>query len=198
MAQFALLISILAIFCFTPLGQIPMFGGMVATLAAIPVVVAALALGVGAGAAMGGIAGLFSLIIWTFFPPMPILAFIFTPFYSLGDINGNLGSLLICFVPRIGVGAIAALSRRALEKALPGKEVLCFAISGALGSLANTFGYVLGVWLFFGPQITQLMNTAVLAVLGGVIVTNGLPEAFVSALAAGALCKPIKLLARGT
>ena len=202
MAQFALLLSILAIFCFTPLGQIPMFGGMVATVAAIPVVVTALALGMKAGALMGGFAGLFSLIVWTFMPPNPILAFIFTPFYSLGEIKGNAGSLLICFVPRVAVGVVAAAVGKALGKTL-GKALsgnggaLCYAISGALGSLANTFGYVLGVWLFFGAQVSSVAGGApALAVLGGVILMNGLPEAVISALAAAALYVPIQALAR--
>ena len=194
MAQFALLLSILAVFCFTPFGQIPMFSGMVASLAAIPIVVAGLALGAKAGALMGGFGGLFSLVIWTFMPPPSLLAFIFTPFYTLGETKVNVGSLLINIVPRVAVGAVAALARIALEKALPRNRLVCFAIGGALGSLANTFGFVLGAWLFFGAQIAKAAEAAASTVLVGIILMNGLPEAAICALAAAALCKPILLL----
>ena len=62
MVQFAMLLGIEAVFCFTVLGSLPI-GPMVATLAMLPVIVAALLLGTGAGAAMGFFAGLFSFIV---------------------------------------------------------------------------------------------------------------------------------------
>ena len=64
-------------------------------------------LGVGAGAAMGFCAGLFSFIVWTFITPGPT-AFVFTPFVSIGDIHGNGWSLAICFIPRILTGVVAS------------------------------------------------------------------------------------------
>lgn len=67
-AQFAILLALEAIVCFTPLGSIPI-GPLVATLAMLPVIVAGILLGTGAGAAMGFAAGLFSFIVWTFMPP---------------------------------------------------------------------------------------------------------------------------------
>jgi len=57
---------------------------------------------------MGFFAGLFSFIVWTAMPPTPIMAFVFTPFASIGDVHGNFWSILICFAPRIGVGVVAA------------------------------------------------------------------------------------------
>ena len=77
-AQFAILLALEAIVCFTPLGSIPI-GPLVATLAMLPVIVAGILLGTGAGAAMGFAAGLFSFIVWTFMPPNPVTAFVFTP-----------------------------------------------------------------------------------------------------------------------
>ena len=65
MVQFSILLALEVIMCFTPLGSIPI-GPMVATLAMIPVILTGILLGVGAGAAMGFCAGLFSFIVWTF------------------------------------------------------------------------------------------------------------------------------------
>ena len=68
MVQFSILLALEVIMCFTPLGSIPI-GPMVATLAMIPVILTGILLGVGAGAAMGFFAGLFSFIVWTFISP---------------------------------------------------------------------------------------------------------------------------------
>ncbi|OQA89420.1 MAG: hypothetical protein BWY26_01705 [Elusimicrobia bacterium ADurb.Bin231] len=99
LVQFSLLLAIEAIVCFTPLGSLPALGPIVATLSHIPVILTAVLLGTAAGAAMGFMFGLFSFIVWTFTPPSPIIAFVFTPFYSLGEMNGNIcvGLQLMCY-----------------------------------------------------------------------------------------------------
>ena len=192
LVQFSILVAIEAIFCFTPLGSLPAIGPIVATLAMIPVIITALLLGTKAGAAMGGIAGLFSFIVWTFMPPSPIAAFVFTPFYSLGEIQGNLGSILICFIPRILVGVVAGLTYKGLSKKMPKKDVLSMAIASAAGSLANTFGVMGGIWLFFGTQYASIAGQAMLIIVGMTILTSGIPEAIVSAIVAPAVSKPVK------
>lgn len=193
LVQFSILVAIEAVFCFTPLGSLPALGPIVATLAMIPVVITALLLGTKAGAAMGGIAGLFSFLIWTFMPPTPIVAFVFTPFYSLGEIQGNLGSLLICFVPRILVGVVAGVVYQGLSKKMPKKDVLSMAIASAAGSLANTFGVMGGIWLFFGTQYATIAGQAMILVIGMTILTSGIPEAIVSAIVAPAVVRPVKI-----
>jgi len=192
LVQFAVLVAILAIFCFTPLGSLPALGPIVATLAMIPVIITALLLGTKAGAVMGAIAGLFSFMVWTFMPPSPVIAFIFTPFYSLGEIQGNFGSLLICFVPRICVGLVAGLVYQGLAKRNPKKEVLNMAIASVAGSLANTFGVMGGIWLFFGSQYSTLAGQAMVLIIGTTILTSGIPEAIVAAIVAPAVSKPVK------
>lgn len=194
LVQFAILLAIEAIFCFTPLGSLPAMGPIVATLAMIPVILTALLLGTKAGTLMGFFAGLFSLIVWTFTPPSPLVAFVFTPFYSLGEFSGNIGSLLICFVPRILVGTVAGLTYKGLSKTMPNKNVLCFSLSAALGSLTNTFGVMGGIWLFFGNQYSSIAGGAMLFIIGSTILFSGIPEAIVSAIAASAVCKPLKIV----
>lgn len=194
LTQFGILLALEALFCFTPLGALPAIGPIVATIGAIPIVITALLLGTKAGTAMGAFAGLFSLIVWTFTPPIPISAFVFTPFYSFGEFHGNFGSILISFVPRILVGTVTGLSYRALIKIVPRKDVLCFSLSAALGSLTNTFGVMGGIWLFFSNQYSSLAGNAMLYIVGLTVLTSGIPEAIVNAIAASAICKPMKII----
>lgn len=138
LAQFALLLAIELIFCFTPLGSIPIVPGLVvATLAMVPVVITAILLGTGAGAAMGFVAGLCSFLVWSFITPAPT-SFVFTPIHSLPGVPHSGWSLVICFVPRILTGVVAGLCAsafgRSKHKALRSAPV-AYGVSAALGSL---------------------------------------------------------------
>lgn len=194
--QFGALLAIEAIFCFTPLGSLPAIGPIVATLAMVPVIITALLLGTKAGTIMGACAGLFSFYVWTFTPPSPIVAFVFTPFYTLGQFSGNLGSLLICFIPRILTGTVAGATYYKLSITFPQKNVLCFSLSAILGSLTNTFGVMGGIWLFFGNQYSTVAGETILLIIFSTILTSGIPEAIVSAILASAVCKPLKIILR--
>lgn len=191
LVQFSLLVAIEALFCFTPLGSLPAIGPIVATLAMVPVIITALLLGTAAGTAMGFIAGLFSFIVWTFMPPSPI-AFLFTPFYTVGDISGNFGSLLICFVPRILTGTVPGVLYKLFSRVMPGKDYLSLVISSFLGSLTNTVGVMGGIWLFFGNAYSSMAGKTMVALIGITVLTSGIPEAVVSAIFVPAVCKPLK------
>jgi uncharacterized membrane protein len=196
LAQFALLLAILAIFCFTPLGSIPI-GPMVATLAMIPIIITGIVMGAKAGLLMGFFGGLFSFLVWTFMPPSPPVAFVFTPFYSLGDIKGNALSLVICFVPRMLVGLVSALIYKAFKRVKnPTRQtrILQFGLSGLCGSIVNTVLVLGGIWAFFGAPYTAALGleyAAIFGLIGTTILTNGIPEAIISALAAYFICLPV-------
>ncbi len=81
---------------FTPIGFISI-GVMRATIIHIPVIIGAILMGPKVGSFLGFLFGLSSLIVNTFNPT--ITSFVFSPFYSIGDIRGNFYSLLICFIP---------------------------------------------------------------------------------------------------
>lgn len=196
LVQFSVLVAIEALFCFTPLGSLPAIGPIVATLAMVPVIITALLLGTKVGTIMGGIAGLFSFIVWTFMPPSPVVAFIFTPFYSLGELHGNFGSLLICFVPRILTGTVAGALYSLLTKIKPRLDYLNLVIAAFCGSLINTFGVMGGIWLFFGNEYSSIAGNAMIAIIGITVLTSGIPEAVVSAVFAPAVCKPLKRILR--
>lgn len=190
LAQFAILLALEAIVCFTPLGSLPL-GPVVATLSHLPVIVAAIMLGPGLGALMGFFFGLFSFLVMTFAPASPT-AFVFTPFYSVGDISGNGWSLVICFVPRILIGLFAGLTYKALTKRWPKKDWLRFGLSGFVGTATNTFLVLLGMGLFFAEPIESVLGGAILALIGATILTNGIPEIILGVLVAYAVCKPLK------
>ena len=192
LTQFSLLLAIEALFCFTPLGSIPVPGGIVATLAAVPVIITGIVMGVKAGALMGFAAGLFSFIVWTFMAPGP-MAFVFTPFYSIGDVHGNFWSLVICFVPRILVGVVAAIIYKIFSR-LAKKRFWVYGLAGILGSFTNTIGVLGGIYIFFGEPYAEVMGVGYKVLLGliaGSVLTNGIPEAIVAALVAMAVCAPL-------
>lgn len=189
--QFALLAAIEAVFCFTPLGSLPAIGPIVATLAMIPVIITSILLGAKAGTLMGAITGLFSFIVWTFTPPAPIAAFVFSPFYTLGEYQGNFFSIVICFLPRILVGTVSGVLYNALGKSMK-NNVMAMVIASVVGSLVNTFGVMLGIWAFFGDQYASIAGQGILLIIGSTVLTNGIPEAIVAGVLCPAICKPVK------
>lgn len=207
LTQFSVLLALEAIVCFTPLGSLPALGPIVATLGMVPVIITAIMLGTGAGAAMGFLTGLFSFLVWTFMPPpqSAAFAFVFTPFYSVGEMTGNFWSLVICFVPRTLVGVVTGLTHSLFRRLLyadpqhtfgtKGRDIVVYGVSGVLGSLTNTLLVTAGIYLFFGKEYAAAGNlpfAALLGVLGGTILFSGIPEAIIGGLAAYGICRPLK------
>ena len=196
LVQFSVLTAILAIFCFYPmLGSIPI-KPVEATTAMIPVILTALLLGTKAGTVMGGIAGLFSFIVWSFMTPNPAIAFLFSPLHSIGGMSSILGSLFICFVPRILVGTVTGLVHNALSKMMPKRDVLGMVIASVAGSLTNTVGFLLGTWVFFGMSASSPFATTILTFAGTVVLTGGIPEAILSGVVCPAVSKPMKIISK--
>ncbi|HZJ75459.1 MAG TPA: ECF transporter S component [Clostridia bacterium] len=200
LVQFSLLLAIEAIVSFTPLGSLPSFVPIVATLSHVPVILTAVILGTAAGTAMGFMFGLFSFLVWTFSPPSPITAFVFTPFYTLGEMKGGFASILICFVPRILVGFVTGIVFTFLRKALVNRKslnVLSYGISGFLGSLTNTLLVLGGIYIFFGKEYASAFGieyTLLLGALSTVIFTSGISEAVIGAVLAYTVGVPVKRL----
>lgn len=194
LCQFSILLAIEIIVCFTPLGTLPSLGMLSATLSHVPVIITALILGTKAGTFMGFAFGMCSFIYWTFVAP-GAFSFLYTPFYSLGEYSGNFGSLLICFVPRILIGVVTALTMKGLTKVLK-NEFVAATIAGVAGTLTNTLLVLGGIYIFFGAEYYSMAvadsSQTLLAFLGMVILTNGLPEAAIGGIAASAIAVPVK------
>jgi uncharacterized membrane protein len=211
--QFAILLALEAIFCFTPLGSIPMGPLMVATLGMIPVIITSLLLGTAAGSAMGLFAGIFSLIVWIFMPPVSFLIIVFSP-----AVSGSFWSVIFCIVPRVLVGTVTGLFFNLLTKInIKSKAVniLAFGISAALGSFINTAFVLWGGYIIFFDKLSALFDgnadimnwiewalgiiggtfapeTAVLTAINIVVLTNGIPELIISAIVGVGVCMPLK------
>lgn len=181
LTKFAIILAIEAIFCFTPLGSLPALGPIVMTLAMIPVIITGITMGVKYASLMGFFAGLFSFIVWTFMPPNPVVAFVFSPFYSFNGISGNFYSLIICFIPRILCGTITAISCALLKNA---KATIRYGISGFVGSMINTLGVTLMIALFFGEIYASIVGQSLILIITTTIITSGIPEAILASMSA--------------
>ena len=171
-----LMIALLAVFCFTPLGSIPI-GPIVATTAMIPVIISSLTFGEKIGMILGFAFGLFSFIYWTFILPAWPTAFLFTPFAESAGYKGNFGSVIICFVPRILIGITPIAISRIFNKSILG-DVL----GAIIGSLTNTILVITFIYLFFGNENPVIAGKGLIAVLAATVVANGLPEAIICAI----------------
>ena len=171
-----LMLAVLAIFCFTPLGSIPI-GPIVATTAMIPVIISSLTFGEKIGMILGFTFGIFSFIYWTFILPAWPTAFLFTPFAESAGYKGNFGSMIICFLPRILIGITPIVTSRIFNKSILG-DVL----GSIIGSLTNTILVITFIYLFFGNENPVIAGKGLLTVLAATVVANGIPEAIVCAI----------------
>lgn len=184
MVQVALFAALIIIMAFTPfLGYIPL-GFTRATIIHIPVIIGALILGPRKGAVLGFVFGLTSLINNTMNPT--VTSFVFSPFYSLGEIHGGIGSIIICFLPRILVGVVPYYVYQfmmKITKKWKSSMVFSLGISGIIGSLTNTLLVMNLIFVFFRKAYAMANNVASDAVYGfilSIIGINGVPEAIVA------------------
>lgn len=171
----AIFISIELLLFFTPLGFVPV-GPVNATTLHIPVIIAALSLGPRAGLSVGFCFGLLSLLKNTFNPT--ITSFVFSPFYSIGEIHGNLASLWIAMGPRIILGLGTALLFSWLVKILHNK-VLSAAISATFMTFLHTVLVMSSIYFFFAEPyaaVRQVAPMTLFTVIGTVIALNGIME----------------------
>lgn len=191
--QLALFSAIIFIMSFTPyLGYIPL-GFMNATIIHIPVILGALYLGPKKGAILGSVFGLTSLLNNTLNPNLT--SFVFSPFYNIGEINGGIRSLIICFIPRILTGIVPYYVYRYINKVMNYKKrsnIVALVIAGICGSLTNTLLVMNGIYFLFGTSYSNARNIAtdsLYKVILTVIATNGIPEAVVAGVLISAIGK---------
>lgn len=136
MVKLAMLVALLMIFCFTPIGFLKI-GIVEITFNMIPVVIGAIAIGPAAGAFLGALFGAASF--WQCFGQSTFGTLLFgvNPFFTV----------LICFVPRILAGLLPGLIFRAMTKKKD--NIAAYFVSAAVGSLTNTVLFVGGFCLLF-------------------------------------------------
>lgn len=202
LAEVALFAALIILLAFTPfIGYIPL-GFTRATIIHIPVILGALFLGPKKGAVLGFIFGLTSLIVNTM-TPTPT-SFVFSPFYSVGEVSGGVGSVIICFVPRILIGVVPYFVYKGIRKIIKKQssgQIVALAAAGLSGALTNTLLVMNLIFLFFRDSYAAANNVAAEAVYGFILTVigmNGVPEAIVAAFivtAAGKVLLKSKLTA---
>lgn len=175
-------IAIIIIQAIVPmLGYIPL-GFMNATIIQVTVAIGAILLGARKGAFIGLVFGLTSLWKNTFMPNPT--SFVFSPFVeSLGGYHGDIRSLIICLVPRILVGVVAALVFLYFNKIK--KRKLALVLAGALSSMTNTILVMGSIYFLFGNDYASATNkafTSLPQIIIYIIGTQGVLEAIVSAI----------------
>ena len=188
MVSVALMAAIVIVLANTPLGmiQLPIIK---ATTVHIPVIIGAILLGPSAGAILGAVFGVCSLISNTMAPTL--LSFAFSPFMSTTGIPGALKAIWISVGCRILIGVVAGWLWILLSKLMV-SQVIALPIVGFIGSMVNTVAVMGSIYLLFAQQYAQAREVGVTAVWGlimGTVTASGIPEAIAAAVLVLALGK---------
>lgn len=176
LTQLSILIALIAVLTFTPLGFITL-PGISMTILHIPVIIGAILLGPTYGGILGFCFGLMSMIRATTGGNPADL--VFSPFASGAPVQ----SIILCILPRILLGVIVGLLFIWLKK-YDKKGFVSIPVSAAIGTMCHTI-LVLGfLWVFF--QALPLKQVFLF-----VISVNGILEILVAVIIATAVCKPL-------
>ena len=188
MVSVALMAAIVIVLANTPLGmiQLPIIK---ATTVHIPVIIGAILLGPSAGAILGAVFGVCSLISNTMAPTL--LSFAFSTFMSTTGIPGALKAIWISVGCRILIGVAAGWLWILLSKLKVG-QLIALPIVGFIGSMVNTVAVMGSIYLLFAQEYAQAREVGVTAVWGlimGTVTASGIPEAIAAAVLVLALGK---------
>ena len=171
LVQISLLVAIILLMAFTPIGYIKTFG-LEITLIVVPVTVGAVALGPVGGAILGGIFGATSFI----------QCFGMSPFgAALLGIN-PWATFIVCTVPRLLMGWLSGLIFAGLRKTNIDKNI-AIAAANLVGPLLNTLFFMSALVLFFYNTeyiqgfVSMLGTNNVVSFIIAFVGINGLIEA---------------------
>ena len=188
MVSVALMAAIVIVLANTPLGmiQLPVIK---ATTVHIPVILGAILLGPSAGAILGGVFGICSLVSNTMAPTL--LSFAFSPFMSTTGIPGALKAIWISVGCRVLIGLASGWLWKLLER-LKVNQNISLLLTGFVGSMVNTVTVMGSIYFLFAQQYAQAREVGVTAVWGlimGAVTAAGIPEAIAAAVLVIALGK---------
>lgn len=177
----ALMSAIIIVLANTPLGmiQLPLIK---ATTVHIPVIIGAILFGPMAGAVLGGVFGICSMISNTTAPTL--LSFAFSPFLSTTGLIGVFKAIWISVGCRILIGVVAGWLW-ILFKKFKMNQNFSLIITGFIGSMVNTILVMGSIYLLFAQEYALAKDVAVTAVWGliiGTITASGIPEAIAAAV----------------
>ena len=192
MVSVALMTAIVILLANTPLGmiQLPIIK---ATTVHIPVIIGAILLGPLAGAILGAVFGVCSLISNTMAPTL--LSFAFSPFMSTTGLIGAAKAIWISVGCRILIGVVSGWLWILFKKIKMNKkiyQVIALAITGFIGSMVNTITVMGSIYILFAKQYAEVKEVAVTAVWGLIMTTvtaSGIPEAIAAAILVAVITK---------
>ena len=192
MVSVALMAAIIIVLANTPLGmiQLPIIK---ATTVHIPVIIGAVLFGPLAGAILGGVFGICSLVSNTMAPTL--LSFAFSPFLA-SNLAGVLKALWISVGCRILIG-VAAGWLWILFRKIKLNTYVALAITGFAGSMVNTIMVMGSIYFLLAQQYAEAKEVAVTAVVGlimGTVTASGIPEALAAAVLVAVIGKVLMRL----
>lgn len=182
MARLAVLVAILVMMAFTPLGFLKA-GPVSISFLMIPVAIGAITIGPDGGAFLGAVFGLTSFLQCFGADPFGVALLAIQPVYTF----------ILCVVPRVLAGWLPGLLFRALAAKIP-RTTAAFAAGFAAAAL-NTVLFVGFLILLFGQtEVVRAIGDNALAVIGVLVTGNALIEALACTAATGAISRALLYL----
>ncbi|NBH71473.1 ECF transporter S component [Clostridiaceae bacterium] len=177
----ALMAAIVILLANTPLGmiQLPIIK---ATTVHIPVIIGAIMLGPAAGAVLGCVFGVCSMISNTVAPTL--LSFAFSPFMSMSGIPGAIKAIWIAVGCRTMIGVVSGWLWILLKK-LNVNHMVALPAVGFVGSMTNTVFVMGSIYVLLAGEYAAARTVAIDAVWGlilGTVLASGVPEAIAAAV----------------
>lgn len=183
MVQMAILIAIIVLMAFTPIGFIRTLG-LEIQLIMIPVVIGAMILGPAAGAVFGFVFGILSFIQCFGMSPFGAVLLGINPFKTF----------LVCVPTRTLAGYLSGLIYKLLKK-VDKTKLICYFAGGLAGAVFNTIFFMSTLMLFFwNTDYIQSLNADGLNVFAFVVAfvgLNGLLEWPATCIAGGLVSKAV-------
>lgn len=187
LTRLGILVAIMVIMAFTPLGYLPI-GAINVSFLTIPVVVGAVLIGPWGGAVLGAVFGITSFIKCFSGDPFGVFLMTIDPLLTF----------LMCMLPRILVGLLVGLIFRRLNTVDKGKtKTLSYVVTSVMGALLNTVLFTVMLLYFFGGNDAfwaqmaawDLNTSSVFVFLSSFIGLNGVLEAGVNLVFGFALAR---------
>ena len=188
LTQLALLVAILLVLNYTPLGYLQI-GPLAASLLTVPVAIGAMTMGPTAGAVLGGLFGLTS-----FLNGMEGKSAMVAQLIQVSPVS----AFVVCVIARMLMGFCTGLIFAALRRAMPQNEKLCCFLGGFAAPALNTI-FFMGflVLLFYHCEYVQglaqglgAQNALMFIVL--LVGVQAVVEWCVCCVAAGAVSLPVR------
>ena len=187
MAQMAILIAVVLIMAFTPLGYLKT-AGLEISLITIPVAIGAMVIGPGAGAVLGAVFGATSFYQCFGMSPFGAMLLSINPLYTF----------LVCVPTRILMGYLAGILFKAFIKADKGNTV-CYFVGGLMTAFLNTL-FFMGILILFFWNTDYIQGLAagknVMLFVILFVGINGVVEWIATTIVGGIVSKSVAKIAK--